>query len=144
MKHDYLKRKRVKPQETILDSEKFMYKEKNVTRECEPPQDPGRRIVVNYVRKAEADNGPWALGAGIIASAFFTVFVVLLCKAEGNPDLKVTIWGLCGIMWAIAAMIFGIGGVMQKDRNHVLSFVGIALGAFQIITWVITVILTSR
>ncbi|MDO4939426.1 MAG: hypothetical protein Q4E54_05625 [Lachnospiraceae bacterium] len=144
MKYDYRKRKRIKPQETILDSEKYMFKEKTITREFEEPEDPNRRIVVNYVRKAQADDGPWALGAGIAATGFFTVFFILLCKSEGNPDLKVTIWGFCGILWAIAAMVFGIRGIMQKDRNHVLSFVGIALGAFQIITWIITTILTSR
>lgn len=144
MKHDYLKRKKIKPQETILDSEKFMYRDKQIVREFEEPEDPDRRIVVDYVRRPASDDGPWALWTGLAATAFFTVFFILLCRAEGNPQLQVTVIGLCGILWSIAAVFFGIRGVLQKDRNHTSAFVGIALGAFQIITWIITTILTSR
>ena len=144
MKHDYLKRKRIKPQETILDSDKFMYKDNQITREFEEPENPERRIVVDYVRRPADDDGPWALGSGLIATVFFGAFFLFLCRAEGEPQLYVTVTGLCGILWAIAAEFFGIRGVLQKDRNHTMSFVGIALGAFQIITWVITTILMSR
>lgn len=144
MKHDYLKRRKIKPQETILDSEKFMFKDKQITREFEEPEDPERRIVVNYVRKPASDDGPWALGTGLVGLAFFGVFFFLLCRAEGKPQLYVTVIGFCGILWAIAAIVFGIRGALQKDRNHTSGFVGIALGAFQIITWIIATILTSR
>ncbi len=144
MKHDYLKRKKIKPQETILDSEKFMYKDKQIVREFEEPEDPDRRIVVDYVRRPASDDGPWSLWTGLAATAFLGVFFFMLSRAGGNPGMQITVIGVCGIIWAIAAVAFGIRGVLQKDRNHTSSFVGIALGAFQIITWIITIILTSR
>ena len=92
----------------------------------------------------ESDNGPWALGTGIIAALIFIAFSYLLYRSEGNPELYVTVTGVCGILWSIAAVILGIKAIAEKDRNHTSGFVGIALGAFQIITWIITVILTSR
>ena len=145
MKHDYnLKRKRVKPEKTILDSDKYMFRDEPVTREYEQPEDPEKRIVVDYVRLPESDNGPWALGTGIIATLIFIAFSYLLYRSEGNPELYVTVTGVCGVLWSIAAVILGIKAIAEKDRNHTSGFVGIALGAFQIITWIITVILTSR
>ena len=68
MKNNYLKLKKIRPQETILDSEKFMYKDKQIIRNFEEPADPGKRIVVNYVRKPASDDGPWALCTGMAAS----------------------------------------------------------------------------
>lgn len=145
MKHDYnLKRKRIKPEKTILDSDKYMFRDEPVTREYEKPEDPEKRIVVDYVRLPESDNGPWALGIGIVAALFFIVFLYMLYRAEGNPQLTVTVIGVCGAIWSLAAVGFGIKAVTEKDRNHTSGFVGIALGAFQIVTWIITVILTSR
>lgn len=142
--HDYnLKRKRVKPQETILDTDKFMFKDKPVQREYEEPDDPNH-IVVNYVKHPVAENGPWALVSAIVATIFFVVFASRIYNGDGNPPISVTATGVCGILWSAAAVYFSIRGIAEKDRNHTLCFVGIALGAFQIITWVITAIITSR
>jgi len=141
--HDYnLKKKRIKPQETLLDDEKFMFRTP-IKREFEESDDPNH-IVVNYEKLPMAENGSWALGAGLVASLFFIWFIRLLCLADGDPKLKVSAVGVCGLLWALAAVYFSVRGLAEKDRNHTLCFVGIALGAFQIMTWIITVIITSR
>jgi len=142
--HDYnLKRKRVKPQETILDSDRFKVEQEPRMYENDGDEDPNR-IVVNYVKMPVAENGIWALISAVVGTVFFMIFVQLLFKTEGHPGMNVTVMGACGILWSIAAVVFSILGLVEKDRNHTLCFVGIALGAFQIITWLIIVIIASR
>lgn len=137
-----LKRKKVKPQETILDTEKFMY-DAPVEREYEESDNPNH-IVVDYTKKPLCRDGVWSLWSAIVATAFFITFMVMIYNSEGKPAVVVTALGICGVLWSVAAIFFGIRGFAEKDRNYTPDFVGIALGAFQIITWVITVVLTSR
>ncbi|GEM_PF-3779140 len=142
--HDYnLKRKRVKPQETILDSDRFKCEQEPRLYENDGDEDPNR-IVVNYVKMPVAENGIWALCSAIAGTIFFMIFVRRLYMAEGAPGLDVTVMGACGILWSMAAVYFSVRGLIEKDRNHATCFVGIALGAFQIITWLIILIVTAR
>lgn len=137
-----LKRKKLKPQETILDTEKYMY-DAPVEREYEESDNPNH-IVVDYTKKPLCRDGVWSMWSAVVATLFFIVFMIMIYNSEGKPAMVVSAIGMCGVLWSAVALFFGIRGFTEKDRNYVPDFVGIALGAFQIIAWVITIIITSR
>ena len=133
------KRKIVKPTETILDTEKFMFKEEKKEEEVS-----GDKIVIDYTLKPQADNGLAALlisGAGTI---WFISMWVILYRANGNESMPAASCAACGIACALAAVYVSIKGFKEKDRNHTLCWVSVILAGLQLIAWIITLLLTAK
>ena len=136
---DYNLKRKIQKKDSILETEKYMYREDDEIRfENED------RPQVDYVRKPIADRGPVAIACGAISLIFTVVSFVLMKKAAGTPPKVTAAFGMCSIIWAIAAIGFGIAGLTEKDRNYTASFVSISVGAVIIVLWAVTVILGNR
>lgn len=133
------KRKIIKPTETILDTEKFMYRE-----DPKPEEEPDGRIIIDYTLKPPASNGLPALLTSIAGTIWFIICWIVLYRAQGAESMPASACAFSGLLCSIVALFFAIKGFMEKDRNHVTCWVGLILAGLQIITWIISIVLTAR
>lgn len=135
-----LKRKRIKPNETILDTEKFMYRE-------DPKPDEEKdddKIVIDYTIKPPALNGLPALITAVAGTVWFICCWIALYYAQGKESMSASAFAVCGIICSAAAVFFSVKGFIEKDRSHVKCWTAMILAGLQLITWMITLLLTAK
>ena len=132
----FRRKKTIKPNETILDSEKFMYEEE------EKPESDKRQIDYNLLPHSEA--GIVGLVCSIVSLLFMFACIYLILKQGNAPELNATAAAACAILWSIAGIFFAREGVKKKNRNYVLCYVSFTLSGIQLMTWIITIILTNK
>lgn len=123
-----------KRDDSVLDRPEFLFPE---DRETKKPED---GALVNYVRKPMAGRGKISLVLACIALGLFLLAFDLTLRAYGNPTLTVSAIAASSLLFSLASVLYGIFSFSEKDRNYLLSRIGLSIGGLILITWIITMI----
>jgi len=103
----------------------------------EKPED---RSKVNYMKKPVSERGQMSFIMSLIALVLFLASWFLTLGAQGNPSQTETAIAASSLIFSAASLLYGFLSFLQKDRNHLFSFIGISLGGIILITWSITIL----
>lgn len=135
----FKKKKNIKPNETILDSEKFMYVE-----EKPDTQADDEKMQIDYTLLPASEAGKVALGCSVVGIVFMAICGFLMVRQGMEPELNATAAALCSMVWCIAAVLFAWKGVRIKNRSYVNCYVALALAGVLLMTWIITFLITTK
>ena len=136
---DYNKRK-IPKNESILETEKYMYHEDKEDIKFESEDG----LKVDYVRKPAPVNGPVAFVCGFLGILFLIISVIIMNNSAGKPPKVTAALVFSSIVWALAAIGFGIQSLTEKDRNYNLSYMALGTGAVILVVCAVTIVLCNR
>ena len=134
-----MKKNKLKPKETILDQEKFMYQD-----DLESQAAADDFGMIDYNKRPAPTEGRLSLFTSLIGFAFLVLSVILMYASEGKPGFVITAMAACSVLWALAGCGFAVKSLFEKDRNYTISFIAMGIGAFQLVCLFVTVILGGR
>ena len=133
---DYNLKRKIPKVTNILDSETYMYKEEEPVQEEEPG-----KVQVDYVRLPQTECGIFALTSAIAALTFSVVSLVMIYNSQGKPPKVASILVFCSMIWAVAALVFGIAGLKEKEKSYLTAWMSISGGALVLAVWIIVLII---
>ena len=135
-------KKREKQHGTILDGEKYMFRED--FEEEQNQEIPDNRV--DYLRRVMAISGRPALICSVLGliCALFCFSMMTKPQTAGEQSMLEAALVMSSIMWSLASVFFAIRALLEDNKNYNEAFLGMAVSSVQIITWVITLIIGSK
>lgn len=99
---------------------------------------------ISYIRRPLADHGGYCLGTSIVAVLAGIAGMILSIRSAGNaPGIAIS---LCftSLVFAAAAVWFGIQSFREKEKNYILARIGLAVGGVALILWVMIIVVGGR
>ena len=136
---DYNKKRKIRRTESILDTEKYMFREDDA-----PEEKPQEGFRVDYIRLPGSQHGLASVICAGIALVFTVLCFGLLWRAEGEPRPLAAAFVACSVLWALAGIVYGIFGRLEKNRNYTTAWLGIAVSGLLLVLWGITAGISAR
>lgn len=95
---------------------------------------------ISYIRKPFARKSFFCLPLAAAALVFGIVSLVLSVRMQGNGEINVAAWGLSSILFAVAALAYGMTSFLEREMNYILSKIGIGISAALLVFWVCMII----
>lgn len=97
----------------------------------------GKKKQYSYIKKPFAKNG-WIS----LALSFISFFVTqgLLCASiinHGNVGKLSSALALCAVFIAFPGAAFGVAGLGEKEKNHIMVFISVFAEIMVLVEWVL-------
>jgi len=97
---------------------------------------------VSYIRKPLAKYS--FVSAGLVAAAyvFAAASLILSYQSQGNAPMVSAAFGLCSIVTAISAIVYGVFSFFEKDKNYLLARICLVAAGIAAFFWLVIVIVS--
>lgn len=95
-----------------------------------------QRFRISYIRKPFARRGRICLGTAVTALVLCIVSFTLSVRLQGQGEMNVAAWGVSSFIFSIAALIYGGLSFLEKEKNYLLSKIGMWLAGILIVLWI--------
>lgn len=95
-----------------------------------------QRHKISYIRKPFARKSLVCLPLAAIALVLGAVSVGLSVRMQGQGELNVAAWGVSSFLFAVMALAYGGLSFLEKEKNYLLSRIGMWMAGALIILWV--------
>ena len=102
------------------------------------------KMQIDYNLLPHSGTGTVALVCTIVGLVFMAVCMYLIYKQGSEPQLNATATAACAMLWSVAGVFFAWRGLKVKNRNYTFCYIAFAVSGIQLMTWIITIIITSR
>lgn len=99
---------------------------------------------VSYVRKKFAGGSCICFGLVTVSLLFFAIGMYFGIKNKGYIPLNIAAVCFCSLLLSIAGIVYGLCSFMDKEKNYILSKLGISLGIIITATWIIMILIGVR
>lgn len=95
---------------------------------------------VSYIKKPFARYGFVSLGLSLAALCFTAGAIFLGYLTQGGAPLSAGAVGLSGILFDLAAIVYGILAFFEKEKNHLIAKVSFLAAGVILFVWVVMII----
>ena len=95
-----------------------------------------QRFRISYIRKPFAKRSRYCLGTAAAALVMCGVSLGLSVRLEGQGELNVAAWGMSSFLFSLLALAYGGLSFLEKEKNYVLSKIGMWMAGGLIVVWV--------
>lgn len=95
-----------------------------------------QRHKISYIRKPFAKRSLVCLPLAIAALMLGIVSVALSVRLQGQGGLNVAAWGVSSFLFAVMALAYGGLSFLEKEKNYLLSRIGIWMAGALAVVWV--------
>lgn len=96
---------------------------------------------VSYIRKPIAKYSFVAAGLAAASLIMAVAAVWMSYRMRGNAPLNVAALGLCSMVTAMSALVYGIFSFFEKDKNYLLAKISLSVAGVLILGWLIVIAL---
>lgn len=96
---------------------------------------------VSYIRKPIAKYSFVAAGLAAVSLIMAVAAVWMSYRMQGSAPLSAAALGLCSMLTAVSALIYGIFSFFEKDKNYLLAKISLAVSGVLILGWSIIIVL---
>lgn len=96
---------------------------------------------VSYIRKPIAKYSFVAAGLAAVSLIMAVAAVWMSYRMQGSAPLSAAALGLCSMLTAVSALIYGIFSFLEKDKNYLLAKISLAVSGVLILGWSIIIVL---
>ena len=90
-----------------------------------------QRFRISYIRKPFAKRSRYCLGTALASFVMCGVSLGLSVHLQGQGELNVAAWGV-----ALMAMAYGGLSFLEKEKNYILSKIGMWMAGGLLVVWV--------
>lgn len=82
-----------------------------------------------------------AAGLAAVSLIMAVAAVWMSYRMQGSAPLSAAALGLCSMLTAVSALIYGIFSFFEKDKNYLLAKISLAVSGVLILGWLIIIVL---
>ena len=95
-----------------------------------------QRFRISYIRKPFAKRSRYCLGTALASFVMCGVSLGLSVHLQGQGELNVAAWGVSSFLFALMAMAYGGLSFLEKEKNYILSKIGMWMAGGLLVVWV--------
>ena len=95
-----------------------------------------RKRKISYIRKPFARRSLVCLPLALAAVALAAVSLGLSVQMQGQGDLRIAAWGCSSLLFALAAIVYGLLSFFEKEMNYMLARIVAGIGGILVLFWV--------
>ncbi|MGN0159717.1 MAG: calcium:proton exchanger [Brotaphodocola sp.] len=97
---------------------------------------PRNQRKISYIKKPFARKSFASLGFLAVALVSFAMSIGLSVQNQGNGEVNVAAWGLTSMIFAVTAIVYGVGSFLEKEMNYILSKISLVISSLLLILWI--------
>lgn len=94
---------------------------------------------ISYIRKPFAKRSIISALAALAALALALVSLFLSVRSGGNGGLEIASWAVSSMLFSAVSIFYGGLSFIEKERNYILSKIGLAISAGLLVFWICVV-----
>lgn len=99
---------------------------------------------VSYIRKPLAKRSFLSAGLAAAGLALFAATVFMGVRAQGQTPLNAAAMGFSSLLCALFGLWYGAVSFLEKEKNYILSKVGVAVNGILLILWFVLILIGMR
>lgn len=99
-----------------------------------------QKFKISYIRKPFARRSRICLFLALTALALCLVSLGLSVRLQGQGELNVAAWGVSSLVFALGALIYGGLSFLEKEKNYLLSKIGLWMSGGLTVFWVCVIV----
>lgn len=96
---------------------------------------------ISYIKKPFARKSFAGLSFAAVALVSGLVSLGISIRMEGNGGLNIAAWGLSSMIFAVVSLLYSATSFLEKEKNYLLSKIGLGIGAVLLVFWICVVIM---